>query len=170
MFVTTSALNHASVFGEHALRDTAVECLYAEHVHYRAVLHAFVVMSNHIHFLTTLPVDRDASSFVQRVKVGIALEVKPKLSASVRAVLGEQAGLGGRTFWERSFRSFPVTSDEVFRQKAAYIHQNPVRAGLVMCPEHYVWSSAALFARSLWDEVRGVMDAMPGYLAALRQA
>jgi REP-associated tyrosine transposase len=35
-----------------------------------------------------------------------------------------------------------ITSEAVFMQRVNYIHQNPVRAGLVTCAEDYRWSSA----------------------------
>ena len=37
-------------------------------------------------------------------------------------------------------------SQEVIMQKLNYIHQNPVRAGWVLEPEHYLYSSAVDYA------------------------
>ena len=43
--------------------------------------------------------------------------------------------------WQKSFWDFPIYSDKVFEQKLSYIHNNPVRAGLVQNIEDYPWSS-----------------------------
>ncbi|TVR83132.1 MAG: transposase, partial [Chitinophagaceae bacterium] len=37
-------------------------------------------------------------------------------------------------------------NNELFIQRLNYIHQNPVRAGLVAEPEHYLYSSASNYA------------------------
>ena len=38
-----------------------------------------------------------------------------------------------------------MLTPKVFRQKANYIHQNPVRAGLTELAEQYHWNSARLY-------------------------
>ena len=50
----------------------------------------------------------------------------------------------GRTgsLFEKNFHRIPINSDKYFRTLVVYIHQNPVRAGLVTEPEYYKYSSA----------------------------
>jgi hypothetical protein len=47
----------------------------------------------------------------------------------------------------------PLWSDELVWQKLAYIHFNPVRAGLCIYPEDYPYSSAGFYMREdkRWD-------------------
>ncbi|MBA3569673.1 MAG: hypothetical protein H0W28_10065 [Pyrinomonadaceae bacterium] len=46
-----------------------------------------------------------------------------------------------------------LTQEDVFMQKVNYLHQNPVRAGLVEQAKDYRWSSARFWARKpLEDE------------------
>ncbi len=45
------------------------------------------------------------------------------------------------SLWEHHNNAFPVTTEGMFMQKVNYIHQNPVRAGLVERAEEYRWSS-----------------------------
>ena len=68
-----------------------------------------------------------------------------------------RSGLNGHSFWQRSFRSFVLTSEDGFLQKARYIHDNPVRAGLVESALGYRWSSAKLDEEGRWLEVGGLM-------------
>ena len=46
-----------------------------------------------------------------------------------------------------------LTAESTFMQRVHYIHQNPVRAGLVERPEDYRWSSARYWSRSVRDDV-----------------
>ena len=48
--------------------------------------------------------------------------------------------------WKERGRAFPVVTQDVFLQKLTYIHNNPVRAGLVERPEEWKFSSAAWFS------------------------
>ncbi len=50
----------------------------------------------------------------------------------------------GVPFWQYSFRSVVIESEEMFWQKMHYIHMNPVKAGYVEHAEDYRWSSARL--------------------------
>ena len=45
------------------------------------------------------------------------------------------------TLWERAFKSVVVEDGEAARAMAAYIDLNPVRAGMVVDPAEYRWSS-----------------------------
>jgi hypothetical protein len=51
-----------------------------------------------------------------------------------------------------------VTSENVFRQRVNYIHQNPVRAGLVVGAEDYRWSSARCWSRRPLEDEPLLMD------------
>ena len=43
--------------------------------------------------------------------------------------------------WQHGFYDFNIFSDEKLLEKLDYIHSNPVRAGLVLSPRDYKWSS-----------------------------
>ncbi|MCO6480680.1 MAG: hypothetical protein J5I94_28825 [Phaeodactylibacter sp.] len=45
--------------------------------------------------------------------------------------------------WQRDNHPIILYTPKVIRQKLVYIHDNPVRAGIVARPEHYLYSSAA---------------------------
>jgi REP element-mobilizing transposase RayT len=105
-----------------------------EAIHYNAsilghyVLHAFVVMPNHVHLLTT---------------PGVAL---PKLTKSLKGITAKQAnvilGLTGKPFWQEESYDHLVRHEREFGSIRRYIERNPVRAGLVKDACEYRWSSA----------------------------
>jgi len=45
-------------------------------------------------------------------------------------------------FWQQDNRPIELSTNEMLDQRLEYIHQNPVKAGIVYEPEHYVYSSA----------------------------
>ena len=42
-------------------------------------------------------------------------------------------------FWDEESFDHVLRSDESWEEKREYIRNNPVRAGLVRCPEDYCW-------------------------------
>lgn len=124
--------------------------------HYTARLHAFVVMSHHIHLLVTPSEAASIAQLMQKVKRNAAKLISPMLNAHENQQLQAQNGLNQRNFWMRSFRAVIVETEEIFFQKLNYIHQNPVRANLVEEPAEYPWSSARLYQAELQDGFFGL--------------
>jgi len=93
------------------------------------VIHAYVVMPDHYHVLMTLTGAASVTNVVRRVH-----------SAFARTVLS-RAPVDGRV-WQRRFYDHAVRDDEDWRTKLSYLHDNPVRAGLVERGADYPWSSA----------------------------
>jgi REP element-mobilizing transposase RayT len=92
-------------------------------------LHAYVVMSNHVHVLLE------------------PLTPVPRLTNWIKGVTARQAnqllGLRAGPFWQHeSYDRWARTPDE-FNRIVKYIESNPVLAGLVSHPEGWPWSSAS---------------------------
>ncbi len=54
--------------------------------------------------------------------------------------------------WQHHSDAFRITGEETFMQKVNFIHQNPVRAGLVERAENYRFSSARLWKGNPLDD------------------
>ena len=91
------------------------------------LLHAWVVMPNHVHFLITPQVEVPA--LLRRLK-GISARESNKL-----------LGQTGRPFWQDESYDRLVRNANEFKRIESYILQNPVRAGLARSAEEYPWSS-----------------------------
>src|SRR5262249_32275951 len=91
-------------------------------------LHAFVVMSNHVHILISPLVD--PSKLIQSVKEYSAWKAN-KLLKRV-----------GEPFWQDESYDHWVRGNTEFERLCRYIEDNPVKAGLASKPEDYRWSSA----------------------------
>ena len=91
-------------------------------------LHAYALMSNHVHLLAT-PVAAE----------GLARMMQSLGRRYVR-YFNRRYGRTG-TLWEGRFRSVSVSTRSYFFACSRYIELNPVRAGLVATAADYRWSS-----------------------------
>lgn len=155
VFCTTTVLDFAHVFADFRLRSLMAASLLSDLRHYGATLHAYVVMSHHVHFVAHLPEDLTMSKLMDRVKSNAARRIMPRLSARQKALLLEQTGLNCRTFWQRSFRGIAIGA-KGFSRAVNYVHFNPVKAEVVATEEEYHWSSARWWANCLWNDETGI--------------
>jgi len=91
-------------------------------------VHAYVLMTNHVHLLLT-PRGNDGASPMMK-----------SLSQRFVQYINRKHARSGRLFEDR-FRSCIVDSDEYLLRCHRYIEMNPVRAGMVEHPSRYKWSS-----------------------------
>jgi putative transposase len=95
---------------------------------YDCAIHAYALMSNHVHLLLT-PADVNGLSLLMR-------NVGQQFAQYVNRVHGRTGSL-----WEGRYRSSIVDSESYFLTCQRYIELNPVRAGMVNRPEDYRWST-----------------------------
>ena len=115
-------------------RQPAVADMIVEAIQYNAdvlqhyVLHAFVVMPNHVHRLATpaMPL--------------------PKLTKSLKGITSQRANamlsMTGNSFWQEESYDHLVRHEREFEKIRNYLEENPVRAGLAREAREYRWSSA----------------------------
>ena len=95
---------------------------------YRVAVHAFVLMTNHVHLLVTPNDERGVSRMMQ---------------AQGRKYVQYFNYTHGRTgtLWEGRYKSTLVDSENYLLEVYRYIELNPVRAGMVRHAGEYPWSS-----------------------------
>jgi putative transposase len=93
-------------------------------------IHAYVLMTNHVHLLLT-PRGPDGASLLMK-------HLGQRYVQYVNRVY-ERSG----TLWEGRFRSSIVQAETHLLRCQRYIELNPVRAGMVDSPDAYRWSSFA---------------------------
>jgi putative transposase len=97
---------------------------------YDCDLHAYCLMTNHVHLLMT-PGSSDACGYLMR-----------DLGRCYVRYFNRRHGRSG-TLWEGRFRSCVAESARYVLACYRYIELNPVRAGMVAHPAAYAWSSHA---------------------------
>jgi REP element-mobilizing transposase RayT len=154
-FITTTCLDFVHALAPYRLRDLMVASMLEDCRRTKTVVHAFVVMPHHLHLLAHLTTC-SASRLAQRIKSNSARRILPRMPTRLKSQFHQQVGLNGRTFWKVGFRSVVVVTPRVFRQKARYIHLNPVEAQLSETTWDYRWSSAWAGRDGLWTPATGL--------------
>jgi putative transposase len=113
--------------------DDADYCRYMENLHEAAVknkaaIHAYVLMTNHVHLLVTPGTDFSITHMMQDLG-----------RKYVRYINRSYQRTG--TLWEGRYKASLVDSEAYLLTSMRYIEMNPVRAGMVKTPDEYRWSS-----------------------------
>ncbi len=107
----------------------------------RMTLIAVAVMSNHLHIVAQQG-DRPLAALMQPLLLRVARRVH------------EAHGMDGPVFW-RHYASRACLDPRYARNAVAYVHLNPVRAGMCDEPGDYPWTSHALYAEAPGTRDRG---------------
>uniref|UniRef100_A0A7C2K068 Transposase n=1 Tax=Schlesneria paludicola TaxID=360056 RepID=A0A7C2K068_9PLAN len=100
----------------------------------------FVLMPDHVHLLIWFPQPGQLSRFVQQLKGRSSMLIKRFLREQLPAYAARIAP--DDPVWQVRFHSFEIYSRKKLEEKLNYMHQNPVRAGLVTRTTDWRWSSA----------------------------
>ena len=103
---------------------------------YGANVHAYCLMTNHIHFLST-PLSETALSDTLKV-----------VGSNYAQYINRKYNRTG-TLWEGRHKASLVQEDRYLLACYRYIELNPVRASMVARPEEYQWSS---YGRNGWGD------------------
>jgi putative transposase len=120
--------NRAQCFFGDADRRFYLTCLKESAARRGCEVHAYALMSNHVHLLVT-PAAPGA--------VGAMMQDMGRRYVRVINTLHSRTG----TLWEARYRSSLIDSESYLLTCQRYIELNPVRAGLVSDPAAYPWSS-----------------------------
>lgn len=106
-----------------------LQCLKEATERHDCAVHAYVLMTNHVHLLLTPATPTAISKVLQSV--------------------GRRYRTG--TLWEGRFRAAIIDSEHYLLTCYRYIELNPVRAGMVAQPADYPWSSYRTHAHGMND-------------------
>ncbi|MCD6330529.1 MAG: transposase [Candidatus Cloacimonetes bacterium] len=149
-FVTTTVINHLNVFSYYEISDILIKNIKHYQEKYKFTILGYVIMPSHFHWIISTNNQTGAISAIMReIKKYSAWDIMDFLKNNGRIdylEIFKNAGKRGhkqkRKFWNDRFDDVIINSKEFFLQKLNYIHNNPVKAGLVKRPEDYKYSSA----------------------------
>ena len=133
LHVIQRGINRAACFFGDVDRRFYLKCLGKFAARRGCLVHAYVLMGNHVHLLVT-PSDK-----------GAAAAMLQDLGRTYVRVINTVHGRTG-TLWEGRYKSSLVDTETYFLACHRYIELNPVRAGIVAEPGEYLWSSHAHYA------------------------
>jgi len=128
-FITANSWAGRSIFQSKRSASLLIETLLDYHAKRKYELHEFVVMPDHIHLLLTPSPDLALERVMQFIKGGYSHRAGQQLGPS----------LG---IWARGYVDHRIRDGRDYDTHREYIHQNPVRRGLVSLPEQFAYSSA----------------------------
>jgi REP-associated tyrosine transposase len=150
LYITLVTKNRLPVFRTEQMREFICGAIDEARRSAAFLLFAYVVMLDHLHLLTSRP---STNSDLLRVLKGLTARrvidhLKENNYASSLKKLEHcvQERNYKYSLWQTEKNVFPIYSEKLFMQKLNYIHQNPVRAGLVERAIDYRWSSARIWA------------------------
>ena len=152
-FITFTVVGWIDVFSRPNYRDIFLDSLRYCIDNKGLRLHAWVIMSNHVHLIVSSNenkiehVVRDIKKFTasQIIK---AIQNNPKESR--KDWMLNIFGYAGRSnnnnkdyqFWKQDYHPIELSTSYLYDQRLNYLHENPVRAGYVLESWHYKYSSA----------------------------
>lgn len=148
-YITIVTKDRLPVFRSERMKRVLCQALDEARTSAELLLFAYVVMIDHLHLITNR---RSTVSDALRILKGVTARrlidyLKANDSASSLAKLQHQRRERNYRYslWQVEKNVLPVFSERMFMQKVNYIHQNPVRSGLVERAVDYRWSSARIW-------------------------
>lgn len=152
-FVTFSVVGWIDVFSREQYKELFLESLKYCQEKKGMVLHAWVIMTNHVHLIISSisnkleHVVRDLKKFTSKQ---ISKAIKENNAESRKEWMLNIFSYTGKNnnnnkefqFWKQDYHPIELDTPEKMKQRLDYLHENPVRGGLVWEPWHYKYSSA----------------------------
>lgn len=153
-FITFAVVEWVDVFTRQQYRDILIASL-AYCIKQKGLnLHAWVIMSNHVHFIMSAKdgaklsdILRDFKKFtsvkiIEGIKNNAYESRKEWMLAIFKAKGKENSRNSTHQFWRQDNQPKELTDNMMIDQRLNYIHNNPVEAGIVENAVDYLYSSA----------------------------
>ena len=121
-------INQQNIFEEKADYERFIEITAKVKSQMEFEIYAYCLMNNHVHIVMKEKCEKDISLIMKRILTGYARWYNIKYGRSGALIANR-------------YKSVPVEVDEYFLELIRYVHQNPVKAGIVKKPEDYSYSS-----------------------------
>lgn len=152
-FLTFAVVDWVDVFSRKQYRDIVVDSLAYCQREKGLLLHGWCLMTNHIHMLASSregllsAILRDFKKFTSTTIIDAIASNKHESRRDWMLPIFKNAGQSNSRntdyqFWRQDNQPKECYSPGFTVQKLLYTHNNPVEAGIVEKPEHYIYSSA----------------------------
>ena len=156
-FLTFTVVDWIDVFTrkEHAyvICDSLNYCI----LHKGLIVHAWVIMSNHLHLIARGATGHDISAIIRDFKKFTAKKIVQQVQDEPESRrewmvrhftyrASQIKRVSDHKFWEDGSHAILLDDNQKWEQRFNYLHHNPVAAGIVAEPEHYLLSSAGDYA------------------------
>jgi len=157
-FTTMSIVNWIDLFTRRVYKDIVVDSLSYCHENKGLVIHAWCIMTNHIHLIIgrkgEFRLEDIIRDFKKYTSVSLRREIERNIQESRKEwmleLFRENANNSKKheksMVWQEGYHAIELINSKITEEKLTYLHNNPVKAGFVCDAEHYVYSSAIDYA------------------------
>lgn len=155
-FLTFQVVDWIDLFTRKIYKDILIDSFKFSIENKGFQLFAYVIMSNHIHLIANSSEGklsetiRDFKKFTCKKIVEAMEESEESRKEWIleRFIINASHHKANKNFqmWTHENHAILLYSNNFIREKIEYIHNNPVRAGIVEKPEDYLYSSARNYA------------------------
>lgn len=156
-FFTFQVVGWADIFTRKRYRDIILDSFKFCRQNKGMLLYAYVIMSNHVHAIIQSQ-EGDLSALIRDFKRHTSSKIIKAISTYRKEcrrewllqIFENHASTNKRTgkhqLWTHFNHAVEMGYEEIFNSRLHYIHQNPVKAGIVDCEFEYLYSSARNFS------------------------
>lgn len=160
-FITCTVVGWVDVFTRAKYKDIVIDSLRYCIENKGLVLNAYVIMSNHIHFMGYAKTGYVLSDILRDFKTYTSKQILKSIIEDSGESRQEwmlrmfkyfakyNSNNTTYQFWKNDNRPIELESPRWINNRLNYIHNNPVNSGLVKEPEHYIYSSAINYTKGL---------------------
>jgi REP element-mobilizing transposase RayT len=154
-FLTFQVVFWLDIFTRQEYRDIIIDSLKFCREQKHLKVYTFVIMSNHVH-LVARSGNGTMSDTIRDFKKYTANEILERINSPFESrkkwLLNEMAFAARKhkrnskfQLWTHDNHAIELSSNQMIDQRVDYVHNNPVKAGIVEKPEDYLYSSARSF-------------------------
>jgi len=148
--LTSVTRNRLPVFKTDELKSVTANALDEARRSSGVSIFAYVIMPDHMHLITdgtksVSDTNRYFNGITARRVIDHLKENNHSQSLEKLKVASKKPREHSYSLWDHHPNAFSINNEKTMMQKVNYIHQNPVRAGLVEQPEDYRYSSARIW-------------------------
>jgi REP element-mobilizing transposase RayT len=155
-FLTFQIVDWVDIFTRKIYKDIIIDSFKYSIEHKGLQIFAYVIMTNHVHLIAHNSNSclsgcvRDLKKFTSKKIVATIFDISESRKEWIinRFKFNASHYKGNKSFqvWTHENHAIQLFSNEFIKEKIEYIHNNPVRAGIVQYPEDYLYSSARNYA------------------------
>ncbi|QMU26652.1 REP-associated tyrosine transposase [Adhaeribacter radiodurans] len=157
-FITFAVVHWVDVFTRREYNDLLVESFKYCQQKKGLEVYAWVIMSNHLHLALGTSGQEPLTNIIRDFKKYTSVAIIRAIQANEQEsrkdwmlAIFQKAAESSRKhqkyqFWQNQYHPVELLDNDKQQRCLDYIHQNPVKAGMVAEAEHYVYSSALDYA------------------------